>query len=313
MNRFLFSATRLFAPSVDGDGGSGEAGVYDLDPEDESIDTPTEQDESEDTTEGKDDAAEPPVPAKAPAAAVPSPAGTPPATPETAPAPKGLSAEEIKAIADAVRGPQVATPAQAAPKTAKEKSWDELTPEEYNERSARVVITPEFMNSLGFTDATPEQIAGFQSFSDNTARHALTIAEAYLNQRLGELESKFAPMASAYNKYEQEATKESFYSQYPANKGQDALIQALALKVSPSHPDGRSKNQQEIFAELDRLAGAVRSSMGVTAGNPTTTPTPVPAVRTVPKPANLSQPGRSAGASQGNPNQPKNQDADIYN
>lgn len=310
MPNFLRSILR--APAGDGVESGGDAGadtsvdIYGADVDDADDAPETVAVDKPETPE------EPPVPAKAAApAAAPianapaatAPAAQPPATPQPTIDPK--------VIEDAIRKyvPQPANAAPAVQKSLNEKDWEELTDDEFNLRSKRVLVNPQMLHDIGIPDATPEQVGKFQGLIDGIASHAIELSVAEFQRAFKHAESRYEPMFSEYKKYQALEAETKFYGE---NKDLaelrkvvpkfDELVMVTAKSIQPKHPNGANKTYEDISAEL---AGSLRNIFKSIAPNgvqssPATTPAPT-AVTPVPVPASMPQPGRSSRAAQGNP------------
>lgn len=323
MPNFLKSILR--APAGDGSEGGG-AGT-DNDIYGAGVDDESDESETPETPEGN----EPPVPEKkAPEPALAAPAtGAPPAPAPAVPAPAGAPAApatiDPKAIEDAIRKfvPQPAPAAPAAQKALKDKEWEELTDEEFNIRSQRVLVNPQMLHDIGIPDATPEQVGKFQSLVDGIATHAIELSTAEFQRALKAAESRFAPMLSDYQKYQAQETENKFYSEHKDLAEMrksipkfDDLVVITAKSINPKHPNGANKTYEDVSTEL---AGNLRSIFKSIAPNgftpsPATQPAPATPVVPVPTPATMGTPGRSSRATQGNPTVTAGQDngASIY-
>lgn len=285
---------------VDGGTGPSDGDIYDggddSEGEGEAEQSETsEQPETSESSEGEQSeqtpetpaVAEPPVPAKAPV------------NPAVA-----LDDATIKKFAEALKPKQ--DPAPVAKKL-EEKSWDELTPQEYNQRTNRVVVTPDTLANFGILDASPEQVTAFQGFADGVARNALTMANEVIKQHLGSFDQKYSKIHEAYTSHETSQAYEQFYSEYPHLKGKDELLKVVTKNISPTKPDGSTKSMKELFTEINSVATQVLKSAGVN-----TSQVPVtPGKSSVPKPNQMITPGRSSQQQHQQPRTPS--DADIYN
>lgn len=301
-NQFI----RLRNTEPDEGSGTGDDSLYDSDFSD-VIDT--DADNTDNTNE--EGSNEPPVPAATPSPATaaaptnPTPAANPAPNP---PAQTQLDDEAVKRIAKEV-GMTINPP---APKTVpvNEKPINELTPEEFDTRFKRFKITPQFMNSIGLVDATPEQMGNLQSMADGIATHAIEMAQAVMDDKIRAMQSKYSGMEASYNKYEAERVKSEFFKTYPHLQGQDKLLQVVAKNLSPTKPDGSSKTNKEIYEELNVMTMQILQSAGV---NPqATTPNPQQQTTTVPKANVLAAPGRSSQTTQNQQQHRNPGDADIY-
>ena len=323
MPNFLKSILR--APAGDGSEGGGagtDNDIYGAGVDDET------DDETPETPEGN----EPPVPKAvtptepaptAPAATAPNaaPAAVPPVA---APAP--ATTIDPKAIEDAIRKFVPAPAAPAAPaeqKALKDKEWEELTDEEFNIRSHRVLATPQMLHDIGIPDATPEQVGKFQSLVDGIATHAIELSTAEFQRALKAAESRFAPMLDDYQKYQAQEIENKFYGEHKDLAEMrksipkfDDLVVITAKSINPKHPNGANKTYEDVSTEL---AGNLRSIFKSIMPNgftpsPATQPAPATPVVPVPTPATMGTPGRSSRATQGNPTVTAGQDngASIY-
>jgi hypothetical protein len=323
MPNFLKSILR--APAGDGSEGGGagtDNDIYGAGVDDET------DDETPETPEGN----EPPVPSEKPKAAetatppvTAAPAAAPTATAPTTP-PVAPAAIDPKAIEDAIRKfvPQPSAPAApAAQKALKDKEWEELTDEEFNIRSHRVLVNPQMLHDIGITDATPEQVGKFQTLVDGIATHAIELSTAEFQRALKAAESRFAPMLGDYQKYQAQETENKFYGEHKDLAEMrksipkfDDLVVITAKSINPKHPNGANKTYEDVSTELATNLRSIFKSIapnGFTP-SPATQPAPAAPVVPVPTPATMGTPGRSSRATQGNPTVTAGQDngASIY-
>lgn len=305
------------APEGGGDGGnSTDTDIYGADLDDAGDDTET-------TENNEPEANEPPVPQNP--AATATPAATPAAsTTPAAPAPAATPANTIdpKVIEDAIRKfvPQPAA-APAQQKSLAEKDWEELTDDEFNLRSKRVLVNPQLLHDIGIPDATPEQVGKFQALVDGIASHAIELSVAEYQRALKHAEARYEPMFTEYKKYQALETENKFYGEHKdlaelrkTIPKFDDLVAVTAKSINPKHPNGAQKTYEDVSAEL---AGNLRTIFKSIAPNglpsPSATPAPAAPVVAVPTPAPLHQPGRSSRVTQGTPaNAAADNGASIY-
>lgn len=324
MPNFLKSILRAPAGDAPESGGGvftpdSEPDIYGADVDDAGDETETQE---TNTPEGN----EPPVPAAA--APTATPAATP-ATPSTPAAPTAAATPsptiDPKVIEDAIRKfvPQPAAPAApAVQKSLAEKDWEELTDDEFNLRSKRVLVNPQMLHDIGIPDATPEQVGKFQALVDGIASHAIELSVAEYQRAFKAAEARYEPMFAEYKKYQAQETENKFYGEHKdlaelrkSIPKFDDLVAVTAKSINPKHPNGAQKTYEDVSTELANNLRTIFRSIapnGLPNPSPSATPAPAP-VAAVPTPAPLHQPGRSSRVTQGNPaNTAADNGASIY-
>lgn len=233
---------------------------------------------------------------KEPEADPEKPAAGAPATP-TAPALLKLDPESIAALRQ-----QTAQPGQ--------QQGEKLTPQQIRELLNPVEVTPETLKALGFTETTPEQVAGFQNFANAIVKNAYSLAKVMISKKEEQLMGMIQPLLGGYQEARVSQTKQAFFTKYPSLTKYEKLVKASAQEVSATNPDGSDKSQEQIFKEVAAATVATMRSLGITIQKPNANPGAAGG-RPVPQPNKASPAGRSGG--NGNAGgKPNDADADIY-
>ena len=172
-----------------------------------------------------------------------------------------------------------------------------------------VVVTEDTLKSLGFTEPTKEQVAGFQTFANATVKNAVSIARILIQNEAKKFEEFLAPISSHIQTQQAEGAKQEFFSTFPSLKAYDGIVKAAALEVSATKPDGSQKTRQEIFKEVAARAMRTLRSSNIQIGK-TAPSANHNAGSGVGKPNAFPGPGRSGGS--GPTGGKNNADADIY-
>lgn len=195
----------------------------------------------------------------------------------------------------AVQVPREQPAAPSAPQKPKERGWGEMTPEELDKVTNRLIVTPELMESMGYIDATPQQVQTMQTFADKIAAHAVTIAAKIVDTKLGKTLESVNPIVQQYNQYQTEQVKNQFYEANPVLKGQEELVAVVAKSVNPRNADGSERSGYEVLQEVAQRATALLQKSGIQSR--ATQPAAAPK-SSVPKPNTLSGTGRSSQTTQ---------------
>lgn len=195
------------------------------------------------------------------------------------------------------------------PPTAPAAPQSQLTPQQLKQMLNPVEVTPELLGTLGFTEATPEQVAGFQNFTNAIVKNAVSIARVMIDQKAKQFEETISPIAQQHQQAQVDQTRQSFYAAHKDLAPYEKIVKLAAMEVSPTRVDGSEKSQKEIFDEVAAQTRATLKSYNihVTPANPG-----APGRKVVPQPNKLSPSGRSGGDTNGQRGKPNNADADIY-
>lgn len=180
-----------------------------------------------------------------------------------------------------------------------------------------VEVTADTLRSMGFENATPEQIQGFQTFAHATVRNAVSVAKVMIQQARKEVESTLGPIMQEREQRAMADTNKSFYSTYAPLKKYEAVVKQAAAQVNPVGANGQPKTGQQVFKEVAALAAKTLGEYGIAinlnGGKPATlgAGTPGTGIRRVPTPPRPTASGRSGGSpdGKGKANDPQ---ADIY-
>jgi hypothetical protein len=178
-----------------------------------------------------------------------------------------------------------------------------------------VRVTPELMKSLGFDAATPEQIQGFQNFSNAIVKNAVSVASLMLQRRAEQFTQQLEPIMQHYQQQQAAQTESEFYSTYPQLKNYSALVKAAARQISSTKADGTEKSAKDVFAEISQTVMDTLKASGInlpaSANHSAGSGAPQGGQGTqVPAANGVAGPGRSAtGGAGGKPNNP---DRSIY-
>lgn len=173
-----------------------------------------------------------------------------------------------------------------------------------------VVVSADTLKSLGFTEPTQEQVAGFQNFANATVKNAVSIARILIQNEAKKFEEYLGPISTHIQTQQAEGAKQEFFSTFPSLKQYDGIVKAAALEVSATKPDGSQKSRQEIFKEVAARAMRTLRSSNIQIGKTAPNANHSAGSGVVGKPNAFPGPGRSGGSS---PTGGKNNaDADIY-
>lgn len=147
-----------------------------------------------------------------------STSSAPVSTAQTAPAqpgsPVGLSPEQFQELL--ARVPQA--PAQP------QQPQRQYTMEDFNRTFNVMQIDDGMLQPFGFDEERlPVARKAFEGLRDGIVRQAMTMAEYYVQQRLQEVEKRYAPVERIATDYETERLKKEFFTAHPDLKGLDQL------------------------------------------------------------------------------------------
>lgn len=227
-------------------------------------------------------------------------------TPQTAPAApqptqQGLTDEQIGQLADKFFA-KVTKPAQA-PKNEK----FELTPE-LAESLKPVRVTPQLLASLGFEGATPEQVAGFQTFADAIVTHAAHVSSFLQQRALQELSQTYQPYVGYIQEQQRSAHRTSFFSENKDLQKYEKFVSFAAERVNPVKADGSEKSAKEISTEVATATRQLLKEAGINLDSQSNANQVTPSTTSVPKMPTLDAGGGSMSGS----NQGKNTKPSIF-
>jgi len=181
-----------------------------------------------------------------------------------------ITAEDIATAAKAIKD------AEDAKKPKEEKK---LTEEEIDKNFKPFKVDETLMKSMGFDDATKEQMAGMQQLVNGIVTQAITTSDTLANQRLAQVLDKLEPQINAISKREAatntEKAKGDFYGKYKGLEGHEMIVQAATLQINPNDDAGKPKTMEVVEKELVTLTQAILAKSGIEidplkAANPST-------------------------------------------
>lgn len=199
---------------------------------------------------------------------------------------------------------------QGQPATPAKPNVLQLTPQQLREKLNPVEVSADTLKSFGFEAATPEQVAGFQSFSNSIVKNAVSIARIMIEQKTKEFEQALGPIYAEREQAQLANAKTSFYEANKDLAKYEKIVQVAASEVSPKKADGSFKSDKEIMTEVATLARTTLASYGITLSTPANLS--ASGANRVPSPNRLSPNGRSGGDNNGQQGKANNPDADIY-
>lgn len=215
-----------------------------------------------------------------------------------------LTAERIQEIAEAVaRGMQPVAPQQPQ---------KQLTPQEVNKLLNKFEVNPDILRSLGFTEATPEQVTGFQQFVDRIVQNSTTVANLAIQAHLEKIQSQFNPVLSYVQQAQQNEMKKTFFSKHAELEKYEPIVRSVADTISDKHPNGKLKTLDEAMNEVAAATKKILADSGINLSNNAGGEANHSAApgNAVPAMKQLAGAGRSSsGGGAGKNNNP---DADIY-
>ena len=219
-----------------------------------------------------------------------------PAKPE--PAVLKLDPESLKQLRDSVQ-----------PAGKQEGGGEQLTPQQLRAMLNPVEVTEDMLKSLGFEAPTPEQVKGFQQFSNAIVKNAYSLTKVMLQKKEEELMGLITPLLGGYQQAQQTQAKQAFFTKYPSLSKYERLVKAAAQDVQASNPDGSPKSQDQIFKEVAAATVATMRDLGISF-KPNANPG-AGGRSAVPPPNKQSPSGRSGGVGQAG-GKPNDADGDIY-
>lgn len=233
-------------------------------------------------------------------------------TAEVAPVEKPPVAQVLKLDAESIAELRKAvTPAAPTAKTE-----DSLpSPQKLREMLNPVEVTGELLGELGFENTTPQQVAGFQKFTNAIVKNAVSIARVIIDQKAKQFEAALSPISANMEKAQMDEVKTSFYSEHKDLTKYEKIVKLASAEVDPVKADGSPKSRAEIFKEVAEKTRATLKEYGVnlTPANPGADgEVEQVQVTKVPSPNKLSSSGRSGGDTNGQRGKPNDADADIY-
>lgn len=221
-------------------------------------------------------------------------------------APKGPSVVKL----DAETIAQIRAQQPALPKAGEGEGEPKMTPEQIKQMLNPVTVTDKTLLSMGFEAPTPEQVAGFQNFANETVKNAVSVARLLIQREAKRFEEALGPVFQDRERSAMEAARNDFYKGFGHLKTYDKVVRMAAGEVDPMHENGTAKSKQEIYKEVAAKTIATLVSLGVKVQTPAANlgagGKPV-----IPKPNGHSTPGRSGGGNSQSNNK-NNPDADIY-
>lgn len=215
-----------------------------------------------------------------------------------------LDAETIAALRAPSQGQQV-QPQRQAPS---------LTAAQLKEMLNPVEVTPELLGSLGFTDASPEQVAGFQNFANAIVKNSVSINRQLIAAARKEFEQVLGPLMQHHEAQQLDQTKQTFYGEHKDLVKYEKIVKLAAQEVSPKRADGSFKTDKEIMKEVADTTRATLKGYGVQLETSSTPANPGAGGGNgqVPAPNRFPASGRSGGDTNGQRGKPNDADADIY-
>lgn len=195
--------------------------------------------------------------------------------------------------------------------TAKPEAGEkQMSPEEVRALLNPVIVTPEVLQSMGFSEVTPEQVKGFQNFANAIVKNSFSMTKVLLARKEQEFSGMLEPLMQERQQNRVSQTRQAFFTKYPSLSKYEKIVRSAAQEVQATNADGSERSQEDIFREVARSTVATLRSLNIQI---TKQPQATPGAggRKVPNPNKFSSPGRSGGdgAGVGKPNNP---DADIY-
>lgn len=162
----------------------------------------------------------------------------------------------------------------------------QLTPDELEEKFGRVKLTAEDLASIGFLEASPEQVRGMQNLFDKLATYILNKSGHTVDERFSAAEKEYSPIRQAYIQQQYKAHQDTFYSRFPHLKGKEELVGLVAQSLK-NDPATSSLPPDKLYEVLNSHTLALLKKHGIT-----TSAQPAPK-KAVPKPNTLSTSGGS--------------------
>lgn len=231
------------------------------------------------------------------------PDGKPIVEKKETPAPGGalkLDKESVDQLASALR-----------PKETTSGGATTMSQEEITKALNPVVVTPDTLKSLGFTEPNDEQVKGFQTFANSIVKNAASIARILIQQEAAKFEQILTPITGHIQSQQAEGAKTEFYTSFPSLKNYENIVKVAAAEVQATRPDGSQKTRQEIYKEVAARTFKTLRSLNVQIGKPAANANHnAGSEKVVGAPNKFPGPGRSGGS--GPTGGKANPDADIY-
>jgi len=208
-----------------------------------------------------------------------------------------IDPESLKQLRDSV------TPA------GKQEAGEQLTPQQLRALLNPVEVTEDTLKSLGFEAPTPEQVKGFQQFSNAIVKNAYSLTKVMLQKKEEELMGLIQPLLGGYQQAQQSQQKQAFFTKYPSLTKYERLVKAAAQDVSATNADGSPKSQDQIFKEVAAATVATMRDLGISF-KPNANPG-AGGRSLVPPPNKQSPSGRSGGVGKAG-GKTNDADGDIY-
>jgi hypothetical protein len=228
-----------------------------------------------------DDSAEPPEQVELPQ---PEPeADVAPATDPVQPAPSAASftPEQIADLA-AQAAHRVVNPPKQEPR---------MTDEDVDKALAVYKVSEDFLKNAGFAEPTPQQVTAFQQFADGVSRHAITVAQHLVDQKVSDAAAQFTtqvqPVIQAYHQLRMTGMVNDFYDRHADLKDYQPFVNVAAQHVLQ---DARYRGLP--IAQRASAVAQLSRQMLKNAGVQTQQPVTTRASGRVPKMPSLSAPGR---------------------
>lgn len=191
----------------------------------------------------------------------------------------------------------------------KQEGGEQLTPQQLRALLNPVEVTEDMLKSLGFEAPTPEQVKGFQQFSNAIVKNAYSLTKIMLQKKEEELMGLIQPLLGGYQQAQQSQAKQAFFTKYPSLTKYERLVKAAAQDVSATNVDGSPKSQDQIFKEVAAATVATMRDLGISF-KPNANPG-ADGRSAVPPPNKQSPSGRSGGVGKAG-GKTNDADGDIY-
>lgn len=191
----------------------------------------------------------------------------------------------------------------------KQEAGEQLTPQQLRALLNPVEVTEDTLKSLGFEAPTPEQVKGFQQFSNAIVKNAYSLTKVMLQKKEEELMGLIQPLLGGYQQAQQSQQKQAFFTKYPSLTKYERLVKAAAQEVSATNADGSPKSQDQIFKEVAAATVATMRDLGISF-KPNANPG-AGGRSLVPPPNKQSPSGRSGGVGKAG-GKTNDADGDIY-
>jgi hypothetical protein len=187
----------------------------------------------------------------------------------------------------------------------------QLSPQEINKLLNKFEVNADVLRGLGFSEATPEQIAGFQAFADNIVRNSTTVANLAIQAQLEKMQGTLSPVMSYVQEAQTREMRNSFFSQHKDLEKYEVIVKSVADTINPRNSDGSEKALAVAMKEVADATRKILKESGITldAAGQEANRSAAPSTA-VPKIQQLAGAGRSSSGGQAGKN--NNPDADIY-